>query len=627
MGMRYILYRVYHIFLVKSRLILLIYPTKYSNKSFISLENWRKSAKPFFFKNRESLPEFNLSEPSRVQLNADYQKILAGNLCYFNSQWIHVGNPIHWNHNPDSNYTYSRDVHWAFIPDLSETNGDIKYVWEKSRFSFLYTIIRYDQHFKHDSSEMVFSYINDWIDHNSINQGPNYKCSQEISLRILNWTFALYYYQNSSKLTEELFFKIINSIRQQLIHVYRNINFSRFTVRNNHAITESMCLYVMGILFPYFPEAQKFCFKGKEFFEKEIIYQIYKDGSYLQFSMNYHRVVIQLLTWALQLSKNNGMYLTPSVIDRAQKTLQFMIQHIDSVSGKLPNYGANDGALFFKLNNLHFRNYESQINALQVALKGSNVFTNIDSHEDAWWYTSGKLNKERMEPPMYLPIFTAKNGGFYTLRSNSTLTTIRCGNHKDRPQQADQNHVDIWYNGVNIIRDNGSYKYNTDTETINYFSGTASHNTIQIGQHNQMLKGGRFIWYYWSQADEVLTKKTSEFLEISANAQVYKQLANNIVHKRILKQFNNNVKWEIEDVLTLGKATSIQESFFQNWHIADEFDKLGFEIHAFDAQGKELIPQKISAWYSEIYGEKTPSICIRFENKEPYFKTIISKNN
>ena len=34
-------------------------------------------------------------------------------------------------------------------------------------------------------------------------------------------------------------------------------------------------------------------------FEKEIDYQIYKDGTYLQFSMNYQRVVVQLLTWVL----------------------------------------------------------------------------------------------------------------------------------------------------------------------------------------------------------------------------------------------------------------------------------------------------------------------------------------
>ncbi len=33
---------------------------------------------------------------------------------------------------------------------------------------------------------------------------------------------------------------------------------------------------------------------GKYWFEQEIAYQVYADGSFLQFSMNYHRVVVQL---------------------------------------------------------------------------------------------------------------------------------------------------------------------------------------------------------------------------------------------------------------------------------------------------------------------------------------------
>ena len=47
--------------------------------------------------------------------------------------------------------------------------------------------------------------------------------------------------------------------------------------------------------------------KGKKWFEQEIAYQIYEDGTFLQFSMNYHRVAVQLLTWAIQLAKLNNI--------------------------------------------------------------------------------------------------------------------------------------------------------------------------------------------------------------------------------------------------------------------------------------------------------------------------------
>ena len=80
-------------------------------------------------------------------------------------------------------------------------------------------------------------------------------------------------------------------------------------------------------------------------------------------------------------------------------------------------------------------------------------------------------------------------GGFYFLREKDAFSFIRCGNHKDRPSQADNLHLDLWVNGENILRDGGSYKYNADAESLRYFFGTASHNTIMLGDLDQMKKG------------------------------------------------------------------------------------------------------------------------------------------
>jgi hypothetical protein len=623
MGFRYILYRVYHVFLIKSRLIKLVFPTSHKFENLVSLEDWRSSSKPFFFSSRASLGYFEISESKKAALKADYEQIKAGNLQYFNNKWIHVGLPFDWHLNTDSGYRYPKNVHWAYIPDLSATNGDIKYVWEKSRFSFLYTVIRYDQHFNTDSSAFVFELIADWIQQNPTNQGPNYKCSQEISLRLLNWTFALYFYKNSKKLDEALFGKILQSMREQLIHVYRNIHFSRITVRNNHAITETMCLCVMGVLFPSFPESKKYVERGLAYFEEEVAYQIYADGSYLQFSMNYHRVVVQLLTWAINIAELNDMTISDVVYQRAKASLVFLQNTQDDSTGTLPNYGANDGALFFKLNNENFLNYAPQLNGLAYALNRCNGYKDIDLQEDAWWYNGGNLNHSKLRLPQKAQIYEAPVGGFYVLRDAEYFSMLRCGNHNDRPQQADQNHLDILYKGHNILRDNGTYKYNTDNETVNYFSGTASHNTVQIGNHNQMLKGGRFIWYYWSQANSVQVKNTASYATIVANAAVYKQLGK-ISHTRIVKQYHEQVKWEIEDILNTDRYHQ-NEPFKQLWHIADNFFELGFQIKSYDKNGVELPMSIIEAFNSKYYGEKQNSKCVQFENTKPYFITVIYK--
>lgn len=81
-------------------------------------------------------------------------------------------------------------------------------------------------------ASFVFTQIIDWIHQNPLNCGPNYKCSQEISLRILNWVFALYYYRTDKALTEEVFDLLIRSIYGQMKHVRTNINFQelRFAI-------------------------------------------------------------------------------------------------------------------------------------------------------------------------------------------------------------------------------------------------------------------------------------------------------------------------------------------------------------------------------------------------------------
>ncbi len=326
------------------------FPVQTNFSPAVSLHQWQQQGGRFFFLSKEKLPRFPLNAKALLTLEAEVHQIKRGNILFFNAFALPLGTTYNWTTNPDTGYQYNPAQHWTEINDLDPANGDIKYVWEKSRFTFLYPLIRYDLHTGHDQSAFVFGQILDWIDKNPLNSGPNYVCSQEISLRVLNWTFTLYYYKNADALTEEVFTKIIHSIYWQVKHVEHNIHFSRISVRNNHAITECLCLYLIGLLYPFFPESERWKEQGRKWVEEEGLYQIYPDGSYLQFSMNYHRVVIQLFTWAFYLSDRNNDYFSDALSERVRKSLQFLYQHQDLVTGHLPNYGANDGALFFRLN-------------------------------------------------------------------------------------------------------------------------------------------------------------------------------------------------------------------------------------------------------------------------------------
>ncbi len=361
MGWRYVSFRARYELLRRSGMLTRKFPVAPSYKQYITLKEWKEQKVKFFFHDRESL---NVVRDPQPELKETYNNIADGKLLLFNSVLTELGKNYDWVTNPDSGFKYDAHKHWTEIADYSKEAGDIKFVWEKSRFSYIYDIIRYDHHFNEDCAELVFRDILSWIKSNPVNCGPNYRCSQEMSLRVLNWTFALHYYRNSPTLTDEVFNQVQYAIYWQMDHVYKNIDFSRIAVRNNHAITETLALYLVGLLYTTLPGAATWKEKGKIWFEEEIAYQVYEDGTFLQFSMNYHRIVAQLLTWAIALSEKNGERFSDVVYDRARKSVVFLRTCMVEENGWLPNYGANDGALFFKLSDRHYRDYRPQLQAL-----------------------------------------------------------------------------------------------------------------------------------------------------------------------------------------------------------------------------------------------------------------------
>ena len=601
MGWRYTQFRIRHEVLRRTGLLKRKFPVAPAYEQYINLEEWKHNNGNYFFKDKDSLT-FR-KRPSAI-IEERFNKIKEGKFLFFNSIEFNIGKDYDWVSNPDSNFKYDIKKHWTEIADYSNEAGDIKYVWEKSRFSYLYDIIRYDYHFDIDCGEMVFKEIISWINANPINCGPNYRCSQEISLRILNWTFALYYYKDSFFLTEEVFNKIQFAIYWQMEHVYKNINFSRIAVRNNHAITETLTLYLIGLLYPQFPDSLEWKNNGKKWFEEEIFYQIYEDGTFLQFSMNYHRVVVQLLTWGIVLAAGNNEAFAPVVYERAKKSVEFLRTCMVDETGFLPNYGANDGALFFKLNDKEYRDYRPQLASLAGALDTDLCFDT--EAEDIYWYGLDKNRGNKWVPSPGVHSFD--KGGYYIFREKDTLTFIRCGNHKDRPSQADNLHLDIWYKGQNILLDAGSYKYNTDKETLKYFMGTASHNTVMLDNYEQMKKGSRFIWYNWTQAREAISEDTDESFYFKGTVSAFTYVAKNILHQREVKKEKGKVIWTITDSI-INKPVNL--SMKQLWHLP--LHHLPILWRSWNGKHESIDGQLSKGYVSPLYGMKESCEAITFQ--------------
>ncbi|MES2239782.1 MAG: heparinase II/III-family protein [Bacteroidota bacterium] len=603
MGIRYTAYRVRHEIEKCLGSLEKKYPRNPDNKFFISLAEWRENTPLFVIDEREKL---TFSKNPSGALKEEARRILNGEICFFNHEWLILGQNYDWITNPITSYQYDITKHWSRISDFNRENGDIKYVWEKSRFAYILTLIRSDYNFNEDHSEFVFSEIENWIDVNQINQGPNWKCSQEISLRTLNWIYALNFYKNSASLTETRWGKIQNAIYWSLHHVYTNINFSRIAVRNNHAITETLMLTLSEFIFPFIPETKEWAKRGRKWFEQEIAYQIYEDGTFLQFSMNYHRVVIQLLSLGISLTEKHNKKFSAVVYSRAAKSLDFLYQCLQEENGHLPNYGSNDGALFFPLSNSNYSDYRPQLNTLHFVLYNQYLYDEESIKQDSYWVKERRASSNTTSSDVLkkkLGIISYTIGGYYLIREKATFTFIRCGNHKDRPAHADNLHMDVWYKGHNILRDSGTYKYNTEAEFQNYFTGSASHNTVMVGNHSQMLKGSRFIWYFWSQALVASLLETEEQYIFKGKISAFRFLNPKARHERTIIKNKEENKWRIIDCLE--GLDSMEKN--QIWH--HDNHQIDFEARINDSK---VNPRDMVSYNSSYYGVKQNGMATGF---------------
>ncbi len=616
MGWRYAFFRAGHELRLRTGRLKRRFPVNPSPRSIIDLPAWRKDTPAFFFSDKQKVAI--TKRPSEL-LRQNAQDILTGRLLFFSATKTDLGPEMDWLLNVSNGFRYDGKKHWTEIPDFHPQSGDIKYVWEPSRFSWLYALIRDDYHNGQDHGAFIFASIDSWIEHNPINQGPNWRCSQEISLRMLNWTFALYYYKNHTALTPERFDRILHVIYWQLRHVYAHIHFSRIAVRNNHAITETLMLYLGGLLFPFFPEAKRWKSKGKTWFEQEIAYQVYEDGAYLQHSFNYQRVVVQLLSWAFALAHAHGERFQAITYHRAGATLKFLLDFQFGSQGELPNYGHNDGALFFPLSQAGYTDFRPALNALHAVIEGKHAYAEGPWREEADWYLNGKeVPRAAEKPAEKSEVKSLPYGGYYLLSTLQAQSLVRCARFRDRPAQADNLHWDLWIGGENVLRDAGTYQYNVHQEVGAHFFGTKGHNTATLGGKDQMRKGSRFIWFHWSKALYAGWTEYPDYWEFQGAIQAFAYLAKGIEHRRTIRQFKGELRWEITDQILHDSGLPV----CQHWHPSAEFTgRLAFE--AMDEAGRSLAPVWEDSWYSRYYGRKEQASMLTFSTPNKQITTTL----
>jgi asparagine synthase (glutamine-hydrolysing) len=479
-------------------------------------------------------------------------ELLAGRFRYFSHAVAQLGSPEpDWLANPFTGQREAPGRHWLDTEDFEPQRGDVKFIWEPSRFGWVFTLARaYAANRDEKYAEAFWQLLESWMRANPPQSGPNWICGQETAIRVLAATFGGYVFWNSPAATDERVAALVVMLAGSAERIAGNIDYARSQM-GNHAVSEAAGIFAVGVLLPELREAEKWRRLGQFVLEDEARQFCAADGSYAQHSMNYQRLMLHDYLWSLALGERNGIQFSELTRERLGRSYEFLYQLQDE-TGWLPNYGPNDGALILPLNGCAYRDFRPVLGAMHYLLRRQRLYDDGPWSEDLLWlFGAGAADAPVSASQRSSRDFAA--GGYYTIRTPQAWAMVRCHSYRNRPNQADMLHLDLWWRGINLLRDSGSFSYYDPAgQWGRYFVSTAAHNTVTVGDVDQMIKGPRFQW---------LSLLSSRFLGRRHGAEVtvwegehfgYRRLPSRAVHRRTIVCLGGSGWLVVDDVFGAG---------------------------------------------------------------------------
>ncbi|MBT3336619.1 MAG: alginate lyase family protein [Anaerolineae bacterium] len=432
--------------------------------------------------------------------------------------------------------------------NLSLATCDLKLLWEPARFSWVFTLGRaYLASGDEKYAKAFWRYFEIFDKVNPVNMGPHWMNGQEVALRLMVFVWTAQVFSNSTETTAELENRITRSIAEHASRITPTLLYAR-SQNNNHLTSEAAALYTAALALPDHPKAEKWRKLGIKWLNWSFENQIDENGEYIQRSVNYHRLMLQLGLWVsafttkghevheekTKLSASScASWMTQKTKENLSNAMRWLAELTDPISGNAINLGANDGAYIFPLANGDFRDFRPVVNAASEAFLDEKPFETGAWDEMSLWFNVESSTLKEKEPSNLAPC---------TLHpASSTWAHLRTANGNLRLAHADQLHLDLWWRGENIALDPGTYLYNAESPWDNPLPATEFHNTVTVNNQDQMTRASRFMYLDWSRG-RVVEKSDSRII---AEHNGYRK--SGVTHRRTVS-FEENT-WHVEDHL------------------------------------------------------------------------------
>lgn len=506
--------------------------------------------------NRASLLQV-MGEAGRQQTLSEAQEILSGRFRLF-------GGPAA----PLQLSPPGELAHWTCYETGQAHPGraDFKEIWEPARFDWTYTLARAYQISGDERFPAAFwDGFETFQAANPPYWGPNWASAQEVALRLIAFAFSLPSFSASPHTTPQRRAKLAQALADHAQRIPPTLVYAR-AQQNNHLLSEAAGLFTAGLCLPKHPQAARWRTLGWRTFNRALQLQIDPHGAYIQHSTNYQRLALQLSLWFTCLANAHGQELPGNSRQLLANAVRWLLAMTNPANGQVPNLGPNDGACIQPLSATPFHDYRPVLQAAAQAFLGQRPFPDGAWDEVAMWLPT--------TPPQPLATAFGENPPAtpHILRSpdGSSWAYLRAARFHSRPGHADQLHLDLWRDGINLACDPGTYSYNAAPPWDNPLAHSAVHNTLTVNSLEQMRRAGRFLYLDWAQAEIIAGQPNPDrsWHQLTAQHNGYRRLG--LIHRReVSAQANGD--WHVEDQLLpyAAPGPAAQFSIRLHWLLPD----------------------------------------------------------
>ena len=507
--------------------------------------------------------EFERRHPEVFEaILAEAENACAHRFDLLGSGLTDLGPVIDWSRDFKSGFRWPRQYVKDMVLVDPARGADVKVPWDLSRG---YQLVRLGQAFwltddERFSRELMAQWSS-WVEGNPVLLTCNWGNAMEAAIRAANWCVAFTLTRDSAAQTPEVRERFLRATLEHGRFIASNLERFEGYPTSNHYLSDLVGLVYLGVLLPDFQESRAWLDLGLRGLEGETLIQVGADGLDYEGSINYHRLVGELLLSAFTLARQNGHAVAEPSWNRALAMAEATLAYTRP-DGRAPLIGDVDNGRLHWLTPEPADDHRSFL-GLAAAVTGRadlGAAAGRARAEGFWWGeepgpggSEAKLSSKHFEA-----------AGLAVLRSRETHVVVHGGAPRGPRGHFHNDCLSFEASLLNVawIVDPGTYAYTSSEADRNHFRRTAAHNTVQVDESeiNAIMPGLLFDLAFASNPRVVEWTSTPQADCFAGEHEGFARLPGVGRHRRRIALDKASGGIEIEDAVS-GEGEHTVETF------------------------------------------------------------------